>query len=143
MVRREGEVSFDTRGCVEIQIEQLHLVGRRRSKFLISQFEASPDLVTMENVPQLLDHRVFAEFRSSLAGYHVWYAVIDCAEYGVPQNRKRLVLLASRIGPIALRAPDSKTGKTTVRNAISHFRNLLPDPLILVIVCIPHADSAS
>jgi DNA (cytosine-5)-methyltransferase 1 len=85
--------------------------------------EAQPDFVTMENVPQLLDHQVFAEFRSSLAGYHVWHDIIECAQYGVPQTRKRLVLLASRIGQITLAPPPannvSRAG--TVRAAISQL----------------------
>jgi DNA (cytosine-5)-methyltransferase 1 len=86
--------------------------------------ESHPDFVTMENVPQLLDHEVFAEFLSSLDGYHVWYDVIECAQYGVPQTRKRLVLLASLLGPIALDLPSAIDEKATVRTAISHLRRL-------------------
>ena len=64
--------------------------------------KSQPDLVTMENVPQLLEHSVFSDFLESLRGYHVWYEAIDCARFGVPQTRKRLVLIASRLGPISL-----------------------------------------
>jgi DNA (cytosine-5)-methyltransferase 1 len=67
--------------------------------------EAQPDFVTMENVPQLVDHEIFESFLKSLNNYHVWYQNIECAEYGVPQTRKRLVLLASRLGPITLIPP--------------------------------------
>ncbi|MGL4608462.1 MAG: DNA cytosine methyltransferase [Trueperaceae bacterium] len=67
--------------------------------------DSQPELVTMENVPQLLDHPVFGKFLDSLAGYHIWYDVIDCVKYGVPQTRRRLVLLASRLGPISLIPP--------------------------------------
>jgi len=83
--------------------------------------EAQPDFVTMENVPQLLDHAVFAEFHSSLNGYQVWQQIIECAQYGVPQTRKRLVLLASRLGPITLVPPSPNDKKATVRAAISHL----------------------
>jgi DNA (cytosine-5)-methyltransferase 1 len=85
--------------------------------------EATPDFVTMENVPQLVAHRVFKEFLCSLKAYHVWYDVIECARYGVPQTRKRLVLLASRLGPISLIAPtrSANGGRATVRAAIAHL----------------------
>lgn len=60
-----------------------------------------PDLVTMENVPQLADHSVFSQFLASLAGYNVWWSVVDCARFGVPQTRQRLVLLGSKLGKTA------------------------------------------
>ncbi|RRR69600.1 MAG: DNA cytosine methyltransferase [Candidatus Viridilinea halotolerans] len=86
----------------------------------------NPEFVTMENVPQLLHHEVFQEFLNSLTGYNVSYAIVDCAEYGIPQSRKRLVLLASRLGPISLVPPPifDHTPRTTVRQAIAHFRPL-------------------
>ena len=87
--------------------------------------ESGPDFVTMENVPQLLDHSVFPEFLSALRGYHIWHGVIECSSFGVPQTRKRLVLVASKLGPIALSAPDPlERGEATVRNAIGHLRAL-------------------
>lgn len=88
--------------------------------------ESSPDLVTMENVPQLADHAVFETFLASIAGYNLWHGIIECAEYGVPQTRKRLVLLASRLSPIEmLPAPaiEERT-KPTVKKAISHLPKL-------------------
>lgn len=87
--------------------------------------EVQPDFVTMENVPQLLDHGVFSEFLSSLQGYHVWHSVIDCARFRIPQTRKRLVLLASKIGPIALRPSATDESTATVREAISHLPSLM------------------
>jgi DNA (cytosine-5)-methyltransferase 1 len=84
--------------------------------------EVKPDFVTMENVPQLLDHSVFKDFVHSLDGYSQWWDVVECAHYGVPQTRKRLVLLASRLGPISLIPKTSiDQGSTTVRHAISHL----------------------
>lgn len=81
--------------------------------------ESSPDFVTMENVPQLVDHEVFRDFLAALRGYHTWWEVIDCVRYSVPQTRRRLVLLASRIGPVQLIPPaaliNEKAGKATVR----------------------------
>ena len=99
---------------------------------LVSDFgrlvrESQPDFVTMENVPQLLDHEVWADFLGSLTEYCVCHTVIECARYGVPQTRKRLVLLASRLGPIALAPPefiDEQDGPT-VRGAIYHLPPLI------------------
>lgn len=84
-----------------------------------------PDLVTMENVPQLADHEVFEKFLGDLRGYKKWWAVVDCAEFGIPQTRKRLVLLASRLGSdeLWLRRPDDSIA--TVRTAIGALRPLI------------------
>lgn len=69
--------------------------------------ETLPDFVTMENVPQLLNHDVFFNFVESLRkSYHVWYDKINCADYGLPQHRCRLVLLASRHGDISIISPE-------------------------------------
>jgi DNA (cytosine-5)-methyltransferase 1 len=86
--------------------------------------ESRPDFVTMENVPQLLDHPVFNEFIESIGEYQVWSGIVDCSLYGVPQTRKRLVLLASRHGPISLVSPDSSQQPATVKDAISHLKKL-------------------
>ena len=87
--------------------------------------DTNPDFVTMENVPQLLDHAVFKKFQAALSGYHVWHDVIECADYGVPQTRNRLVLIASKLGPIALIPPSLIDEQaTTVRKAIAHLPKL-------------------
>jgi len=65
--------------------------------------------------------KTFDEFKTALetCGYHVWHKVIRCAEYGVPQKRSRLVLLASRHGSIKMIAPTHKAdGFRTVKTAI-------------------------
>jgi len=82
--------------------------------------EAEPDLVTMENVPQLLDHPVFKRFLSSMNGYWTNYQIVECADFGVPQTRKRLVLLASKLGPIGLTdGSKSRRKRRTVRQTIA------------------------
>jgi DNA (cytosine-5)-methyltransferase 1 len=79
--------------------------------WLLQQFsrlirETSPELVTMENVPGLVDQDVFMEFISELKNrYHIFYSVVNCADYGLPQHRNRLVLLASKLGTIRLLSP--------------------------------------
>ncbi|MCA9175681.1 MAG: DNA cytosine methyltransferase [Planctomycetales bacterium] len=83
--------------------------------------EVKPDLVTMENVPRLEKQRVFHDFVAELEdeGFHVFSKVVKCADYGVPQSRQRLVLLASKLGPIELIKPTRKPERyKTVREAI-------------------------
>lgn len=86
-----------------------------------------PDVVSMENVPILRNTSVFREFLKTLVqtGYHVSWGIVNSADYGVPQNRKRLVLLASRYGEISLVDPTCAAGShVTVRDAISHLAEL-------------------
>ena len=98
--------------------------------WLLSHFgrlvhETCPDYVTMENVPGLIEKDVFIQFVSSLEdqGYFVSYEVVDCAKYGIPQTRNRLVLLASMEGPIKLIEPKRyKKKPKTVRQAISALK---------------------
>ncbi|MBI5759701.1 MAG: DNA cytosine methyltransferase [Planctomycetales bacterium] len=77
-----------------------------------------PKRVMMENVPGLFDNARFKKFRAALnaAGYEVKADVLNVEEYGVPQRRRRLVLLASRVSSVAFAKP-SKKGRT-VRDAI-------------------------
>ena len=84
-----------------------------------------PDIVTMENVPTVAKHAVFHDFTRTLKrlGYHVWHAIVDSSRYGVPQVRRRLVLLASLHGDITMVAPTCKTPRT-VRQAIGRLRPL-------------------
>lgn len=86
--------------------------------------ELDPDIVTIENVPQLCRHWVFDEFVAFLEKkkYHVTHKVVDCSKYGIPQRRRRLVLLASKNGKIEL--PDTSSYKdidNSVRKAIGNL----------------------
>jgi DNA (cytosine-5)-methyltransferase 1 len=84
--------------------------------------EISPELVMMENVPRIRNQGVFEEFLGTLheAKYHVHMEIVNCEEYGIPQHRKRLILLASKLGPIRLLSPGEFGAKhTTVRDAIA------------------------
>lgn len=86
--------------------------------------ELQPEIVTMENVPQLAKHSVFQSFLSilDLADYHYDYWVVRCADYGVPQTRSRLVLLASKLGDIELVPPTHADGEfVTVSDTIKHL----------------------
>lgn len=81
-----------------------------------------PDIVTMENVPRLMHLPLWQQFVTGLqsTGYHVAWGVLDAARYGVPQHRRRLVLLGSLRGEIQLPAP-SPGEPPTVRSAIGEL----------------------
>jgi DNA (cytosine-5)-methyltransferase 1 len=84
-----------------------------------------PDIVTMENVPTIGKHEVFRAFVRVLESkkYHVWLGVVDSAKFGLPQRRRRTVLLASRFGGIELEPP-VKGPTPTVRDAIKDLPRL-------------------
>jgi DNA (cytosine-5)-methyltransferase 1 len=79
----------------------------------------------MENVPTVAKHLVFKDFVDELKslGYKVWFDVVDSSQYGVPQTRRRMVLLASLHGEIKITEP-SVTKPKTVRQAIGKLRAL-------------------
>ena len=56
-----------------------------------------PRMFVMENVPPLLKSHEFAEFRaaSTSLGYEVLAAVVNAADFGVPQQRKRAIVVGS------------------------------------------------
>lgn len=86
--------------------------------------ECAPEIVSMENVPSLENEQVFRDFVQQLKsmGYYVEWKIVYCPDYGVPQKRKRLVLLASRLGEIHLIPPlYNKEEYKTVRMAIGRL----------------------
>lgn len=91
-----------------------------------------PDIVSMENVPNLLHFKkapIFNNFVEKLKklGYKVSYKVVFCPDYGIPQIRKRLVLLASKLGEIELIPPThSKNKYKTVRQTIGKLPSVEP-----------------
>lgn len=95
---------------------------------LIKEFE--PDIVSMENVPELVKHnkyRVYDEFIDVLteSGYEIFRDLVYCPDYGIPQKRKRLVVLASKYGPIDLIPPTHKPENyKTVEDTITHLTPL-------------------
>ena len=84
-----------------------------------------PELVTMENVPDLQSKPVFEQFVDVLrrGGYSVDYRSVYCPRFGVPQHRRRLVLLASRLGTVRVpEGPFDEEQYRTVRDAIGSLR---------------------
>lgn len=87
--------------------------------------ELQPDIVSMENVPQLAKKQIFKDFVNNLkdCGYFVNYKIVNCMNYGVPQKRNRLVLLASKFGEINL-IPATHKNPITVKEAIGHLESI-------------------
>ena len=89
--------------------------------------ETRPHVVSMENVPRLTKFRggqVFHAFLHTLRrdGYRIHWQIAFAPDYGVPQRRSRLVLLASRLGQIELEPPTyPPESYPTVRDAISQL----------------------
>lgn len=78
-----------------------------------------PKTVLVENVPALAkDDRIlsFIEGLKKLR-YEMRCEVIDAANYRVPQRRRRMILVASRLGGLPAKAPLEKE-RCTVRDAI-------------------------
>jgi DNA (cytosine-5)-methyltransferase 1 len=63
--------------------------------------QAEPALFVMENVPQLLRSAEYAAFHDAARdlGYTVDGKVLNAADYGVPQRRRRAIVIGSRFGP--------------------------------------------
>jgi DNA (cytosine-5)-methyltransferase 1 len=80
-----------------------------------------PKTIMMENVPGLAkDSRLNSFCRSLKAlGYHVKFDVLDAADYGVPQRRRRMLLIASRLGDVIFASKRKK--QPTVRDAIGNL----------------------
>jgi DNA (cytosine-5)-methyltransferase 1 len=83
---------------------------------------AEPSVFVMENVPGLLSSREYAAFRRSIdPAYDVVDGVLDMSRYGVPQRRKRAIVIGSRVGRVSLPPQSHGIGVApfvTVRDAL-------------------------
>jgi DNA (cytosine-5)-methyltransferase 1 len=79
-----------------------------------------PRAVMLENVPALAQDHLFAGFVTALErlGYAVKWDVLNVADFGVPQRRKRLVLIATR-GVLPSLGAAARGRVRTVRDAIA------------------------
>ena len=80
--------------------------------------ELKPKAIMMENVPGLATDKRFTKLRKELQalGYECEYDIPNAADYGVPQRRRRVILLGGRFGPVGFAPVDPILH--TVRDAI-------------------------
>ena len=119
-------------GCAPCQPFSRHQKDKKNRKKhkdwkLLYQFgrlvqEVRPHIVSMENVPELENEQVFKDFVKVLEDlkYNVTYKVVNAADYGVPQRRNRLLLLASKRKKISFIAPTHQQ-PVTVRDVIGNL----------------------
>lgn len=86
-----------------------HDAQRATAWAVVSALEAGrPEAAVIENVPEFLDWALYAAWREAIRalGYSVAEYVVDAADHGAPQNRRRafIVLTRSR-NPIVLDLP--------------------------------------
>jgi len=118
-------------GCAPCQPFSQHTQKNKDRKLdgkweLINYFlelvkEVKPVVISMENVPQIAKQDIFSEFVEQLEeeGYSVTWNTVFCPDYGIPQNRRRMVLLASKLGEIKLIPPThSRENYKTVADTI-------------------------
>lgn len=98
-------------------------------KYYVSVVElVNPKYFVMENVPNLLTaeggyfRREIEELFNKL-GYSLEYGVLNASDYGVPQNRRRAVIIGKLDGD-APKLPVPKRNKVTIWDAISDLAYL-------------------
>lgn len=94
------------------------------NEFLRIAIEVQPEIISVENVPNLIKYSIFDNFIKELkkSNYHISYSIVFCPDYGIPQNRKRLVLLASKLKEISIiDKTHNKNNYTSVRDTIGNL----------------------
>lgn len=123
-------------GCAPCQAfsRQNKKLKRRADATLLGEFgrlveSVLPGYILVENVPGIVKVPGFSTFRRftrmlRINGYRYVFDFLNAKHYGVPQNRRRLVLLASRLATPSF--PEFTHGNnqqpfSTVRHAIGRF----------------------
>lgn len=119
-------------GCPPCQgFSSMRRLNKKRSKqdkrnSLVLEYlrfvkELKPLCIMMENVPGLINYTLFKRVVSELhaLGYNPVVEPIRIQDYGVPQRRKRLVVMGSLLGKLAIAAPTDET--VTVRDVIGQL----------------------
>ena len=88
--------------------------------------EVRPTIISMENVPQISETDVYHEFLTILYrnGYHYTPQVVFCPNYGIPQTRRRFVLVGSLLGPVQLIEPTHNPADVHVIDFIGDLPHL-------------------
>lgn len=88
--------------------------------------ETNPSVIAMENVPQIKETGVYQEFLAILErlGYQIDAKVIYCPDYGIPQTRRRFVLVGSLLGEIRIIEPTHDSADIHVRDFIENLPHI-------------------
>lgn len=105
-------------------------------EYLRALKEAQPEVFLMENVPQLLRSAEYAAFGKAAAklGFNIVGEVLNAADFGVPQTRRRAIVIGSRLGEPSMPVPThfpptaSVAGKPTWRTVRDAIGDLDPTP---------------
>lgn len=108
-----------------------------KSKMLLEEFQRfvaffQPGYIFIENVPGLEKKaesplKRFKEYLKA-NGYSFSDKVINAKYFGVPQNRRRYVMIASRINKVEIPEPNKKRPLVTVKDAIGNTAIYKPVP---------------
>ncbi|MEH2118409.1 DNA cytosine methyltransferase [Nostoc sp.] len=92
--------------------------------------QLQPRVFTLENVPRYQNSQSFSIILSALEleGYSVDYSVVNMADFGLPQARRRLVLIASKGFHVALPSGTTPCGWY---EAIAHLIPMMTDSQLL------------
>ncbi|WDD36155.1 DNA cytosine methyltransferase (plasmid) [Nostoc sp. UHCC 0926] len=92
--------------------------------------QLQPRVFTLENVPRYQNSQSFSIILDALEqeGYSVNYSVVNMADFGLPQARRRLVLIASRGFSVAIPAHRKPIGWY---EAIAHLIPMMSDSQLL------------
>ena len=126
-------------GCAPCQPFARHQhapAGKDTRSFLLLEFlrfvmALNPELIFVENVPGMRRRSAaqgpFAEFVEEIAKtYHLSYDIVRSADYGVPQMRRRLVLVASRLGEIDIPPPTHGPAAGRLYSTVRDWIGTLP-----------------
>lgn len=83
---------FSTAGNMDEDDERSELT----LEFVKKCVKLDPQVITMENVPELRNFDLFDTIKTILSDYHIETVVVECSEFGIPQTRERMIMFATK-----------------------------------------------